>query len=377
MSKHAAPMPLSEWRGGATMFSSFYDVFPADEVEDMPFTVLVHFVAPATGPAIGADKDSLPFIVPCLLKEAPLTAKTSAKTGWTVGKQRSSAHVTEAAFLVLDVDGLEQKQFDALLAQLRDAGLTFLCYSTHSHGRDDKPGIRARLAIPVDRTMGGEEYAQAWLGFDQIFCRGAIAAADASGQNLCQQQGVWSAHPERVGKAFRLIHKAGVAAADVLIAEGEKVRKKPNTAPRQFTRTELPAEVVVKRLESAVRFIDPDVYSTWLTTIMALKALAPMVGESAARELALRYSERGANTGRNNDSRYDPAQVFENAAPTMPPDVAIATIYARARDGSKAAVEQGLTRGALTAHEEAALAYLAAYHRTTTKELLASYGQGV
>ena len=373
MSKYSSPMLLSEWHGSATMFSGFFDPLPADALEDAPFSALVNFIAPAAGPIIGPDKETLPFFVPCLLKVAPLTVKTSAKTGLVEGKQRSSTHVTVAWFLVLDVDGLTQNQFDSLLAQLRDAGLTFLVYSTHSHGRKDKPGIRARLVVPVDRALNAADYAQAWLGFDQIFCCGAIARADASGKNLWQQQGVWVAHPERVAQTFRIVHKAGVASADALIAEGAKVCQ-PKTERHEFQRVALPSKQEICRLETAIGFIDADDYSEWTRTLVAFKAITPRIGEDAALELALRYSERGRNTEKNTQAQYNPETFFLNASPSMNAEAALGVIYARARDGAKVAVEQGLNRRMLSVHEQEALAYLAAYHKGTMKELLARFG---
>lgn len=366
------PISLSLWHCCVTLFDGFYNPLPADELEAATFAVLVNFVAPECGPIFGADKAALPFYVPCLLKVAPLTANMAKLTGRASGKQRSSAHVTVARFLVIDVDGLSPSEFDALLGRLRGVGLTYLVYSTHSHGREDKPGVRGRLVVPVDRALDAGEYAKAWLGFDQIFCYGAIAAADDSGRHLHQQQGVWVVHPDRAKSAFRAIHKAGVASADTLIVAAPEVIK---STPQQTSLAPIPRSVVlptndlVDHLGQAIAFIDPDGMATWMRIIMALKALAPVVGADIACEFTLRYSERGSNTEKNAQRKYNPAEVFRNASPSMPPDAALGVIYGEAKSGAVRAVNACLGLPTWTPEGKAAAEYLARFHRRTWSEM--------
>lgn len=368
-------MALVAWSCNVTLFASFYNPLPADELEDATFVMLVHRIAPADGPAVGDDKDVLPFFVPGLLKVAPLTVKMQEKTKRKVGKQRSAAHVTEAMFLVLDVDGLTQAQFDALLERLRTAGITFLTYSTHSHGRADKPGVRARLLIPVDRPLSGDEYKAAWLGFDILFCDGAIAAADDSGKAMWQQQGMWSAHPDRVEAAFRIVHKSGIALADALIAAGMKVSK-PTPERREYVAQQLPVTMEIQRIVSALPWLDSETTSKWTSLVVAFKALVPVIGYDAAQELAIRYSEQAGEAAKanNDDSRYNPSSFFENATPTMPPEAAKGFIYGAARDGALVEVERGLVAGNLGVRGSEAATYLARHHRTALRDLLTRNG---
>lgn len=365
-----SPMALTQWFGCCTLLPSFYNPLPADELADATFGMLVHYIANADGPAIGANKDILPFFVPCLLKVAPLTQAMMDRTGLMEGKQRSAAHVTTAAYLVLDVDGLTQAQFDALLDSLRKTGLTFLAYSTHSNGREDKPGVRARLMIPVDRLLPADDYAAAWLGFDLIFCNGAIAKADASGKAMWQQQGVWSAHPDRVGSSFRIVHKAGVASADVLIAEGRKACK-PKVECQNYVARVLPVNIEIERLMSALPWLDSETTSVWTSLIVAFKALVAVIGHDAALELAVRYSEQAGDSAKakNDDSRYNPTSFFENASPTMPPEAAKGFIYGLARDGAVAAINADRGRTDWSESGRAAALYLARFHRRLFSEL--------
>lgn len=359
-------MPLNAWRCTVTTFPSFYDPLPADEASGLGFDELMAYVAGA--PAVGPDKDKMPFAVPCGLSEAPLTPNMQAKTGRQIGKQRSSAHVTVAWFLVLDVDGLTDAAFSALLNKLRADGLSFLAYSTHSHGRPDKPGIRARLLIPVDRSLNAVEYAQAWRGFDAHYCGGAIGEADASGRHLWQQQGVWSAPPERVASAFRIAHRAGVSSADALIACAPvpPVREKADHGP-----VPMPPTLTAQRLEATLPWLNADDTPSWITALTAFKALAPAIGKDAARTLAVRYSEQGSEAAKahNDDRRYDPAEFFDNVRPTMPPDAAMGTLCAMARDGAMAAVNGDRGKRRLSERGHQAAVYLARHHRRQFDEL--------
>lgn len=359
-------LTLLLWRCDITLFDGFFNPLPAVEYKSLTLDALVALVA--GGVAVGEDKARMPYFVPCLLQVAPLTPRMQAKTGQTEGKQRSAAHVVLAMALVFDLDGLTQEQFDELLDRLRADGISFLCYTTHSHGRADKPGIRARVVVPVDRPLNATEYAQAWLGFDQHYCGGAIAAADASGRNLWQQQGVWSCHPDREALAFRIIHKAGVASADTLIACAPKLKTRER---REYSAVPLPPTATVKRLEAALPWSDADTTPTWIVGMTAFKALALAIGEDVARTLAVRYSELASDGAKaqNDDRRYDPATFFDNVRPTMPPEAAFGTLLAMARDGAVAAMNADRGKAEFSAKGREAALYLATYHRRLFDEL--------
>jgi hypothetical protein len=121
-------MPLDQWIGNLTAFSSFYDVFPVYVIERGGWDEIGNYVAGDV--AIGPNKDLLPFIVPCSLKDAPMTAHGKQRTGLEVGKQRSSAHMTEATWLVMDIDGLDYESFVSKIKVLIATGCAFRVYST-------------------------------------------------------------------------------------------------------------------------------------------------------------------------------------------------------------------------------------------------------
>jgi hypothetical protein len=370
-------MALNDWRGSATFFPGFFDPLPVDDLHDAPFPLMAHRLATTMNPAVGPDKATLPYFVPCMLKEAPLSAAMAAKTGQTTGKQRSAPCMTAASMLVLDVDGIDQAAFDDLVDALKAARLSFLIYSTHSHGKPDKPGIRARLVIPVDSPVDAANYAAAWLGFDLIFCGGLIAAADASGRHLWQQQGVWATSADRQDKAFRLFHKDGVASADALIAEDRKVCG-PTTSPSLTRRQQGPSTVGPaenQKIAAALTQIDPNDYPGWIMAGQCLKALEPYLGDEA-RALWLNFSDRAddASKANNNRSGTDPEAMFDRMHPSMPVGAALGSLMAVAKAETLSVAEREIKAGALTVRGTSAVQHLACYHPATLRELYAANG---
>ncbi len=214
-------MPLSNWRGSISTFNGFTGTLPVQDIKYVTWQAIQDVIAP-TSPSILADKSAGKFFVPCALKIAPLVGNTfdaALKSGQpTIGKMRSKHHVTEATFLVLDVDGIPEFEFKKSIDDIACAGITYFAFTTHSYGREDKPGMRARLVVPVDRPLNIAEYASAWHRFDDLYFSGHAGKADSSGANLYQQQGTWCAHPDRVASAKCWTARGGVASADALIA---------------------------------------------------------------------------------------------------------------------------------------------------------------
>lgn len=212
--------PLADWRGSITTFKGFTGTRPEQELNDVTWPDAGKLLCPDT-PAVIADKGRGHYFVPCGLKEAPLVGNTldAAKSAGqaTTGKMRSKNHVTASSMLVMDVDGPSEADFMLGLNKMKRDGVAYLAYTTHSHGRVDKPGIRARIVLPLDRELNGEEYAQAWHGTDIHYWGGQAGQADASGANLCQQQGTWACDPTRVEQARKWEGSGAVASAEALI----------------------------------------------------------------------------------------------------------------------------------------------------------------
>lgn len=365
MNNLRSDMPLEDWRGDVTAFAGFFDTMLADELAGGRVALVINFITPGDSPILTNDKTNAPYYVPCLLKTAPLTPKTAAKTGRTIGKQRSAAHMTHASFLVLDIDGMSQERFDALRDRLQAIGISFLVYSTFSHGYRDKPGVRARLVIPVDRPISPPEYSRAWLGFDAMVCDGAIAAKDSSGKAMHQQQGVWATAPERAHLAFKIVHRAGVASADALIAAAPVQVLTPRSVTRPVFGPGSFGTVERDKIASALKLIDPNDYAVWMTVGSCAKAIENCLG-SSAHGLWHEFSERGndAAKAKNGDKQYDPDTVFDALHPSMTADAALGTLMALAK---KAAVELAVDGDRERAL--AALVHLRRFHPKTFEEM--------
>lgn len=191
--------------------------------------------------------------------------------------------MTRATFLVLDVDGMPQEQFDAMRETLRTIGLSHFVQHLFSHGHPDKPGVRARLVILVDRPISPSEYLAQRFGFDQVFCGGAIAARDASGKAMHQQQGCGRLAPERVrsSRSKSQQHRAGVASADALIEAAPVQVSTPRVSTSRVVGPGSFGSVERDKIASALELIDPNDYSAWMTVGACVKALEPCLGSSA------------------------------------------------------------------------------------------------
>jgi hypothetical protein len=219
---------LDDWRGSLTTFNGFTDTRPDQEYSNSNWQDIKNKIAPEI-PLLITDKKRGEYFIPCLLKEAPLVGGTLAmaiKTGnSTVGKMRSKDHATETRFLIVDIDGLPENEFETILDRLKAENISYLTYSTFSHGNPAKPGARARLIIPVDSVINVEDYPSAWQAFNTCYLAGS---GDASGSNLYQQQGTWSCEPSRQALAFKMSNDAGVVSvASLMVMDGEIQVKEP------------------------------------------------------------------------------------------------------------------------------------------------------
>ncbi|MDP3818296.1 MAG: DUF5906 domain-containing protein [Methylotenera sp.] len=219
-------MPLSEWRGSATTFAGFIGTTPVTELENLAWPELSCLLAP-NKPKILADKKQGQYVVPCMLKTAEFVGNTREaafqKGQSTIGKMRSKSHVTVARFLIMDIDGLSEDNLNAGFDKLKQDGITYLAYTTHSHGSEEKLGMRVRIVLLLNRPMNVEEYTQAWHGVDKRYFNGKAGEFDASGANMYQQQGTWCAHTDRANQAQIWRNDDGIATTDALIDIGIEV----------------------------------------------------------------------------------------------------------------------------------------------------------
>lgn len=234
----ASSMSCDDWRGALTTFDGFTNTRPDGEFENISWDEVCNHLCPKE-PKIIAEKRLARYVVPCLLKDAPLVGKTleTARGNGqsTIGKMRSKSHVTKAAMLIMDIDGLPKAEFNAVLKKIARDGIAYLAYTTFSHGSPNKPGMRARIVIPIDRQLTADEYSIAWHGFDQHYWQGQAGMADSSGAYLHQQQSTWFCHPSRVDKAKSRINKGVVVSADVLIEIGCHAQARQSPKSRSST----------------------------------------------------------------------------------------------------------------------------------------------
>lgn len=225
--------PLEEWHGSLSVFDGLFGTIPKDGITNATWDEISDFLRPHK-PLIIEDKTKAIYVLPCLLTEGPLTGSTleaAKKAGKPViGKMRSKNHVTQAAMLIFDIDGTTQEEFDALLETLKKNSITYLIYTTYSHGDPDKPGIRVRLITPIDRPVGTEEYSRAWHGFNPRYLNGK---ADPSSAKLYQQQGIWSCHPSRSEQAEFWVNDADVLSTNELIQLEQQTHQIQQTQYKQ------------------------------------------------------------------------------------------------------------------------------------------------
>lgn len=228
---------LKKFRADVTTFSGFTGTRPKGEFNDLNWDELSNIVCPEK-PQIVEDKKDATYFLPCKLRETELVGKTLGKAltngESTIGKMRSKNHVTQATFLVMDIDGIPEATMSKAFRAMEANQVTYLYYSTHSHGREDKTGARYRMIVPMDRAVSGEEYTMAWNGLDTIYFEGQIAKADSSGSKMYQQQGGYCCHPQRKDQAEREVHNAGLVQADDLIEKGRGIKPNSSATVTQF-----------------------------------------------------------------------------------------------------------------------------------------------
>ena len=367
----SSKLSIEDWRGDLTIFNSFYDVLPQTSIRQVEWSAVTKTIAGEV--AIGPDKSQHSFFVPCLLKDAPFTPKTLPKAQaaglGTNGKQRSSAHMTQATWVVMDIDGMAQSAFDEKVNSLAKSGNAFLIYSTHSHGHEDRPGVRARLVVPVDRSLAAEDYESAWLGLDKLVFGGEVVKADGSGRHLWQQQGVWATATERQHKAFSISQDGAVWAADELI---KNAPLKPSGTSKLQHSPELSPNEQVNRLVSALPWLDAEDTPTWITAVTAFKAVSMIIGESNGLALAIQYSARGSALARlknESDRRYDPVTFFLNVKPVMPASAGVGVLLGLAKQTAIQTLLADRGKDAWSELGRQAASYLCRHHHKTFVEL--------
>lgn len=351
-----------------TVFPSSVETLPCAEHVCLDWGGVVSVYAGEL--VVTRDKSRVLYTLPCPLNDAPFTGKTAirmAKRGQHTGKQRSAAHVTHARLLVFDFDGLSGTDAKQVLSALRDLGCQHLVYSSYSHGNPEKPGVRFRVVLGLDRLVDVREYTALWSALNkQVF----DSLADPSSKHMYQQQGVWATNPVWADKAFKYVGHGEPLVCDRWHT-GETVQKTSATRATPYP------PVGNSRISTALHWIDANDTGTWVQVGMALKALESQLGADTLGHW-IEYSESAKGTAKqqNNDSRYNPVTMWESFTPAMPVDAAQGKIFALARDGAAAAVKEAIHKGELDTRARDAVSYLEQRHPRFLSSLLADAGIG-
>ena len=179
---------LEQWRGDVTFFNKVSRPVPCKEILDAPWSEIVSAIKPEEPTRINDKADAKVFL-PCRLQELP-------NSDGAMEKKRSKDHVTEAKILVVDIDGLPEANFQEGLDKLKADNVTFIAYTTFSHGL--KADMRVRVVVPLDSAVDLREYAAVWRNFDRKYFNGA----DKSGAKMYQAQAVYCCHPDRQSQTW-------------------------------------------------------------------------------------------------------------------------------------------------------------------------------
>lgn len=376
-SEYISTKPRDAFRGNITFHKHALDVFPSAELRDAPIWQIVESVAGEL--RVVGEKAQVPYFVTSRYRDdLPFTERTRSKALarglGTHGKQRSRAHCTGSSILIFEFDGVTREQFELVKASLEASGLEFLMFSSYSHGSPEKPGYRFRVLLFVDVVQDHAEHEAAHdaLGVELF----AGVPYDPSCKRMYQQQGGWASHPDWQGEAFKHYGQGGLVDGAKAAQAGRLLHpEKPKAAA--YVAPKLSVTAQTQRLEEALAWLNADETHVWHCLMVAWKAAAGVIGEDAARDFAVRYSTQGSEAARrgNDDPRYNPAEFFDRAAPSMTAEVGMATILANAKENAFACLRQGLGTGErLTDKQLRAAWYCARYHGKAYRDLMAEYG---
>ena len=356
-------MKRTVWRGKWTFFGALSHARPLSEGEGDFNALIEAFASKQLGPQITLIKSSARYFLPTHLKNAPLTGRTrefaEKEDLPLIDKQRSAGHVTEASMIATDLDGVSKVDFKVFLRSLHAADISFLAFSTYSHGNPSKRGVRARVVVPVNEALGPEEYHTAACGLNAKFFDGR---ADITGTKLHQAQGVWATNPIWQDKAFQIIGRSGVASSFELLAAAPK---QPERAQKSRLLScgvgQYEPKLVLdeRRVKAALRWIDPNDYEKWLNFAHYLKAA---FGECAYDIWILWGNGADSDVLDKNHGQNDPEVVWGRIDTYLLPEIGVATVYNRARHAALETVIAAVSMGKLTTKAEDALQYLKTYH---------------
>lgn len=342
-------------RYGITFFSTFYGTEPTHELPTATVRQIADMVCDDAGPMIIDEKDDGLYFVPCALRVAPLVEKTLARALQrglpTTGKMRSANHVSAGAWSKIDGDGLTDEQFADVQKKLDTSGIAHIIYSTHSHGRADKPGIRCRIIIFFDKALESVEYQQAVLSLSRWLLGQPL---DMSEARLYQQAGVWCAHPGRVDQAFRFCNLEGhCVSTEALLAANPIAEPKRLQLEVAYS---APGDLDADHVRGALKFLDPNGYTDWFNARAWLKSA---YGD-AAYPLWLDWSQTA--TDKHRATLEECAKAWGDLKPRIPAGAGAGKLFGAARDAAVEVVRQASKSKQWGAPAKEAVIYIKRYH---------------
>lgn len=361
-------MKLPDWRGELTFFGSNRSTIPTAEIQGN-FDEICSKLAPNEGPMVSNDKQDVTYFLPTLLKKAPLVGRTkeaAVRQGRSLeGKQRSANHVTTANLIVLDLDAVPGDAFKTNIRGLKLANLTFLAFSSYTHGNPGKKGVRCRIVAPVDAPLDVSDYKKACRGFAELFFAGHL---DKTGTSLCQQQGVWATNPAWQEKSFRLLSAGSVADSGQLIAACPEQRCERASLKAPLEAASHNPFFDQERIRQALKWIDPRPYKTWVDTAIFLKAA---YGDESF-ELWLDWGNSAPeDILEGNVGNYAPELIWDTLEPFLEPDIGAGALFKTACGEADKVVMQASKSQNWTQCAKEGVGYLMTHH---SRFFCAKYG---
>jgi len=378
----ASTVGVNEITVSVTLFRSKLSTLPCKELVDISFAELMKHIV-SEQPQLNTDKDRLTYFVGCALKEAELVGKTREKAikegHSTSGKQRSANHVTAGKVVKLDLDSIIESQLKVVIDKLKALDLAYALYTTFSHG--DKPNIRARLLMALDRDLSPHEYKAAVLALSRELLGQSLDESEAL---LSQQASIYCAHPARERLARRRVQLQGKCISSDYLLSQVPARTAKTYSPESASSSKVTA-IDIDKLKDTFRWLDSNSYAEWIKVGNCLKALEPSLtaietamgmGPEPALKLWLYFSEEACEDkkARNEQSQYDPMVIFDQFKPSMTADAAMGTLMGIAKKRSlEVARAENLATGelsTLTPKGFEAFKHLKKYHPREIQSLI-------
>jgi hypothetical protein len=362
---HLSSKLPADWRCDVTLFNGNRNPIPSAEHVELTFPQLVELVAQKI--LVCENKANVPYFVLSRLRVSEYVGKTrerAIREGWPrEGKQRSASHVVGTTAIVADLDGITLEQLAEIKDRLKTAGSSYLLYSSHSYGRPDKPGVCARLIVPVDRYPNPSKYKGAAQAFNHAFLAGLV---DTSSCSLAQQQGLWATSSDRQHLSFKEVVMDGVLGVDSLTAFSSTPvipahRMAPSSCSFGYYEPYDHGRVV-----KALRWIPAEDYGRWTRVGHWLKAA---YGDLAF-DTWVDWSETASVAAKtlNDTGSYSYQEKWSSFSPYIEPGAGSGTLFLSARDEAVVAVNHGAKNGWCDRAQEA-YNYLATYHPQTFADL--------